>query len=67
MSFKQNRILMMTFVETQFGVMSVHEFITKGNSYEDNIESHFQVMWVDEFHRKWIFMEAFVDFQFEVL
>ena len=35
MNFKQNRILMMTFVESQFGVMSVYEFITKGNSYED--------------------------------
>ena len=35
MSFKQNRILIMTFVESQFGVMSVHEFIAKGNSYED--------------------------------
>ena len=33
-----------TFVETQFGVMSVHEFITKGNSYEDNIEARFQLM-----------------------
>ena len=35
MSFKQNRILMMTFVETHFGVMSVYEFITKANFYED--------------------------------
>ena len=35
MSFKQNRILILTFVETQFGVMWVFEFITKGNSYED--------------------------------
>ena len=35
---------MMTFVEAHFGVISVHEFITKGNSYEDNIESQFQVM-----------------------
>ena len=26
---------MMTFVESQFGVMSVYEFITKANSYED--------------------------------
>ena len=35
---------MMTFVETQFGFMSVHEFITKENSDEHNIESQFQVM-----------------------
>ena len=26
---------MMTFVESQFGVMSVYEFITKANSYEE--------------------------------
>ena len=35
MSFKQNRILMITFVETHFGVMSVYEFITKANFSED--------------------------------
>ena len=35
MSFKQNRILIMTFVESQFGVMWVYEFLPRGNSYED--------------------------------
>ena len=34
MSFKQNRILMKTFVETQFEVMRVSEIQTKPNSYE---------------------------------
>ena len=35
MSLKQNRILKMTFVECQFGVMWVYEFLRKGNSDED--------------------------------
>ena len=35
MSFKQNMILMKTFVETQFEVMRVSEIQTKPNSYED--------------------------------
>ena len=35
MSFKQNRILKMTFVESQFWVMWVYKFQTKGNSCED--------------------------------
>ena len=35
MSLKQNRILKMTFVDPQFGVMWVYEFLPKGNSYED--------------------------------
>ena len=34
-SFKQNLILMNTFVESQFEVMSVYEFQTKANSHED--------------------------------
>ena len=38
MSLKQNRILKMTFVESQFGIMWVYEFQTKANSYEDNDE-----------------------------
>ena len=35
MSLKQNRILKMTFVDSEFGVMWVYEFLPKGNSYED--------------------------------
>ena len=35
MNFKQNQILMMTFVESQFGVMSAYQFRTKASSYED--------------------------------
>ena len=35
MSFKQNRILMNTFVEPQFEVMQVYEFQTKTNLYQD--------------------------------
>ena len=35
MSFKQRWILMETFVESQFRVMWVYEFQTKGNSSED--------------------------------
>ena len=35
MSLKQNRSLKMTFVESQFRVMWVYEFQTKGNSSED--------------------------------
>ena len=35
MSFKQNRILMKTFSESQFEVIQVYEFQTKPNSYED--------------------------------
>ena len=34
MSFKQKRILMKTFLESQFEVMEVYEFQTKANSYE---------------------------------
>ena len=34
-SFKQRRILMKTFVESQFEVMYVYEFQTKPNSWED--------------------------------
>ena len=34
-TFKQNRILIKTFVESQFEVMQVYEFQTKANSYED--------------------------------
>ena len=34
-SFKQNGILMNTFVESHFEVMQVYEFQTKTNSYED--------------------------------
>ena len=34
-SFKQNLILMNTFVESQFEVIYVYEFQTKANSYED--------------------------------
>ena len=32
MSLKQNRILKMTFVDSEFGVMWVYEFLPKGNS-----------------------------------
>ena len=35
MSFKQKRILMKIFVESQFEVMEIFEFQTKANSYED--------------------------------
>ena len=35
MSFKQRRILMKTFVESQFEVIEVYEFQTKLNSYEN--------------------------------
>ena len=35
MSFKPKQILMKTFIESQFDVMSVYEFQTKSNSYED--------------------------------
>ena len=35
MSFKQKRILMKTFVESQFMVMYVYQFLTKANSYEN--------------------------------
>ena len=35
MSFKQKRILMKTFVEYKFEVISVSEFEAKGNSDED--------------------------------
>ena len=35
MSFTQNRILMMTFAKSQFGVMSAYQFQTKASSYED--------------------------------
>ena len=35
MSFKQKRILMKTFVESQFEVTLVYEFQAKANSYED--------------------------------
>ena len=35
MSFKQKRILMEAFVESQFEVIYVYEFQTKANSYED--------------------------------
>ena len=34
-SFKQNRILMNKFLESQFGVKQVDEFQTKANSYDD--------------------------------
>ena len=33
-SFKQKRILLRTFLESQFEVMLVYDFKTKGNSYE---------------------------------
>ena len=36
MSFKQKRIRIKTFVESQFEIMSVYEFQTKANYYEDN-------------------------------
>ena len=36
MSFKQKRILMNKFVESQFEDMKVYVFQTKANSYEDN-------------------------------
>ena len=36
MSFKQKRILMNKFFESQFEDMKVYEFQTKANSYEDN-------------------------------
>ena len=36
MSFKQKRIRMKTFVESEFEIMSVYEFETKANYYEDN-------------------------------
>ena len=35
MTFKQKRILMKTFVESQFEVFEFHEFQTKANSHED--------------------------------
>ena len=35
MSFKPKRLLMKTFVESQFEVIYVYEFQTKANSYED--------------------------------
>ena len=52
MNFKQNQILMMTFVEPQFGVMSAYQFRTKASSYEDIFESQFQVMEVYGFQAK---------------
>ena len=36
MCFKQKWILMKTFVESQFEIMSVYEFQTKANYYQDN-------------------------------
>ena len=36
MSFKQKRIRMKTFVESEFEIMSVYEFETKANYCEDN-------------------------------
>ena len=56
LSFKQNRILMMTFVESQFGVMSVYEFITEGNSYED-------ICWVPV----WIYVSLWVSHKSQFL
>ena len=35
MSFKQKRILMNKFVQSQFEDMKAYEFQTKANSYED--------------------------------
>ena len=35
MGFKQKQTLMKTFVEPQFGVISLDEFQTKPNSYDD--------------------------------
>ena len=35
MSFKQKRILMKTFAESQFEVIKIYEFQKKANSYED--------------------------------
>ena len=35
MSFKQKRILINPFLESQFGIMQVYEFQRKANSYED--------------------------------
>ena len=35
MSFKQKRILMKTFVESQFEIIQLYQFQTKGNSSED--------------------------------
>ena len=42
-SFKQKQILMKTFFESQFRVMWVYEFHTKGNSSED-------ICWVSVWH-----------------
>ena len=39
MSFKQKRILINPFLESQFGIMQVYEFQRKANSYE-------QICWV---------------------
>ena len=36
MSFKEKRILMNKFVESQFEVMYVYEFPTKANYFEDS-------------------------------
>ena len=36
MSFKEKRILMSKFVESQFEVMYVYEFPRKANYFEDN-------------------------------
>ena len=36
LSFKQKQIRMKTFVESEFQIMSVYEFQTKANYYEDN-------------------------------
>ena len=35
MSFKQKRILMKTFVESQFEIIQLYQFQTKANSSED--------------------------------
>ena len=49
MSFKQRRIVMKTFVDSQFEVFYVYEFQTKANSHEDiswNSVSSFVSLWL---------------------
>ena len=54
MSFKQKRILMNKFVESQFEDMKADEFQTKVNSYED-------ICWVSS----WTYVSLWVEHQCE--
>ena len=68
MSFKQKRILMNKFFESQFELMNVLEFQAMANSYED-------ICWASvwiwcmfmNFKEKQNLMKAFLESQFEVI